>query len=449
MEVKVSYPENESELSELILSRRPSMYVGSQTSTVIPFDLLGEYYQQDLNMISLVKMRSSIELNESNQAIIKGSVSWEYARSFLRSKGRDIMVAPTDESALVLSGLATSATGEHSFQFATLRDQVQSIEYLDYNGMLKNLRSDYEISFIDLDLLNAYNKDWLKYMGFKNAPFPRFSKETDLMVGTEGQLGIMTGCVLDTTEFIDRNYMVVKLPRWEKDYAPHLEISAKIQHYRDIVYSCELIDSNSLQLVGTEYLDSDFDYIFLEIRDRDLEAFYEQFLSQLHFSSEDQIFQMSAHQFHALRVSIPRAVNEHNSRQGLKKMGTDSQVKTKDIGHLLDAYRHFADLGVQFFLFGHFGDSHLHFNFLPRKDQVGLVQDQLVDFYRKVKSFGGSPFAEHGIGLIKKSFIRQFYGRNQVALFRKLKQVMDPHNQFFPQGFMDYRLEEVLGQNEP
>ena len=36
----------------------------------------------------------------------------------------------------------------------------------------------------------------MKNMGFKNAPFPRLEKETDLMVGMEGQLGVVPKLIL-------------------------------------------------------------------------------------------------------------------------------------------------------------------------------------------------------------------------------------------------------------
>ena len=51
----------------------------------------------------------------------------------------------------------------------------------------------------------------------------------------------------------------------------------------------------------------------------------------------------------------------------------------------------------------------------------------------------GSPFAEHGIGLLKQKYIKDFWNENQRCVFKDLKKVFDPYNQFFPQGFFNLK----------
>ena len=80
--------------------------------------------------------------------------------------------------------------------------------------------------------------------------------------------------------------------------------------------------------------------------------------------------------------------------------------------------------------------THLHFNFMPRPDQVDLAQTELEKLYMKVLSMNGSPFAEHGIGLIKKKFINNYYQETHRKMFKLLKDKFDPENIFFPSGFM-------------
>src|SRR5690606_24975752 len=106
------------------------------------------------------------------------------------------------------------------------------------------------------------------------------------------------------------------------------------------------------------------DLVFLEIRDADFEQVYEELLSKLEHVSEDDMFQMTANACHALRMEVPRAVFERNTRMGVTKKGTDVQVGPNDFGKLLAHYREMAKIGVEYNLFGHFGDAHLHFNFM-------------------------------------------------------------------------------------
>jgi glycolate oxidase len=137
-----------------------------------------------------------------------------------------------------------------------------------------------------------------------------------------------------------------------------------------------------------------------------------------------------------LRMSVPRAIFEANSRMGVMKKGTDVQVGVSDVEQLLNFYRSFTKHGVAYNLFGHFGDAHLHFNFMPMPDQENFCNIELTRLYEQVHAWHGSPFAEHGIGLVKKKFIAPFYSDHQKKVFRELKKIFDPRKQFFPEGFM-------------
>ena len=90
--------------------------------------------------------------------------------------------------------------------------------------------------------------------------------------------------------------------------------------------------------------------------------------------------------------------------------------------------------GIDYNLFGHFGDCHLHFNFFPNPDQQGFCDSLFDEFYKEIKNINGSPFAEHGIGLFKQKIYKQFYGEIQINMFKSLKRKYDPENKFFSGG---------------
>ena len=73
---------------------------------------------------------------------------------------------------------------------------------------------------------------------------------------------------------------------------------------------------------------------------------------------------------------------------------------------------------------------------MPKPEEIEKCQDELEGLYEWVKKKRGSPFAEHGIGLLKRPFIRPFYSDIQFKMFRYLKSQIDPKSLFFPQGFM-------------
>lgn len=424
------------QLEEHIKTHRPTFYYSSQTSTVIPYDKLEKMYQEkDFILGDLSQIPQSMELTDKKTLLVKGAVNWQEAKDFLQEKKRNIMTAPTEHLALITAGAATSATGERCFMFGNLRSQIHSIKYLDYQGKERSLtKTDPSLSY---QSLKSYQQKLLSYESFKNAPFPRMEFATDLMIGTEGQLGVITEVELETTEDFPVNHLFMLLPKWEEDTQAHNETIQKIQTFRKDVVVCEFIDSNSFNYLPVEERPNQgLDALFFEVKTEAFERFYENFLCQLSFLNEEQVFELSASKFHHIRASIPRAVSEVNSRQGVVKMGTDIQLRIEQCDDLFNIYRDLSQRGVRYNLFGHFGDAHLHFNFMPTSEQTKSCQEDFIDMYAKVAKLQGSPFAEHGIGIIKQQFIKQFWTPEVYQLFKELKSKHDPHNQFFPQGYM-------------
>ena len=428
------------DLKSHILSHAPGFYHSSKTSTVIPYDkiesLLNWYRTDNFYICDLSKLPPHMEITSSGNLVVRGAVSWEDARKFLKSKGRDIKTSPTEQLALITAGVATSCTGERCFGFGTLRSQIARLKYFDFNGEEKELHRNHAFQTRSSHL-KSYMADFKDYRNFKNAPYPRFESAADLMTGTEGQLGIITEVEIETAENEDVTYIFILLPRWEENHEPHMEIFRIIQSYRQSVLSCELLDSNCMNYFKPEErLGNKQDVIFLEVKSSSFEYIYSQVFRRLSLTRHDNVFKISENKFHHIRAGAPLAIYEDNSKKGVVKVGTDVQVTADKFIDLLNFYRESSRIGVRYCLFGHFGDAHLHFNYMPSKEQSSICSDEFRNLYDKVYEWKGSPFAEHGIGLIKQEYIKRFYGPNQLGLFHDLKKEHDPYNQFFPQGFM-------------
>jgi FAD/FMN-containing dehydrogenase len=98
--------------------------------------------------------------------------------------------------------------------------------------------------------------------------------------------------------------------------------------------------------------------------------------------------------------------------------------------------------GWEICLFGHVGDGNLHINVM-KPDQLGREE-----FYRLtgeadhavfdlVERHGGSISAEHGIGLIKKDYLRYSRSPAEIDLMRALKRTLDPDNILNPGKIFD------------
>ena len=79
---------------------------------------------------------------------------------------------------------------------------------------------------------------------------------------------------------------------------------------------------------------------------------------------------------------------------------------------------------TELLVFGHIGDGNLHLVFtVDRKEDKKIIYDVV---YRQVGAYNGSISAEHGIGIMKRSYLHQSRSKEELALMKLLKQAMDP-----------------------
>ena len=82
---------------------------------------------------------------------------------------------------------------------------------------------------------------------------------------------------------------------------------------------------------------------------------------------------------------------------------------------------------IEYLLFGHLGDCHLHFHLIPTLKQQPRaleVYDQIVE---KSAELGGVYSAEHGTGKRKRQDFVKCYGKEAVEQIRRTKAVLDPN----------------------
>ncbi|MDG2140406.1 MAG: FAD-binding oxidoreductase [Gammaproteobacteria bacterium] len=92
--------------------------------------------------------------------------------------------------------------------------------------------------------------------------------------------------------------------------------------------------------------------------------------------------------------------------------------------------------------FGHIGDGNIHLNIVK---PAGLTTK---DFYKEcekvtemvfglVQKFGGSVSAEHGIGVLKKPYLRYSRSKEEITYMKAVKRIFDPNNIMNPGKLVD------------
>lgn len=93
-------------------------------------------------------------------------------------------------------------------------------------------------------------------------------------------------------------------------------------------------------------------------------------------------------------------------------------------------------------LFGHIGDGNLHVNVMKpdsmsKSDFLAHVHEADRALFEIVRAYAGSVSAEHGIGLLKKEWLGYTRSPAELAIFRALKQTLDPNGILNPGKVFD------------
>jgi D-lactate dehydrogenase (cytochrome) len=128
------------------------------------------------------------------------------------------------------------------------------------------------------------------------------------------------------------------------------------------------------------------------------------------------------------RHRLPVLVNEWLARRGRRKVSTDMAVPDESFPAMLAFYREtLRAAGLSYVIFGHVGDSHVHVNILPRDEaEAARARETYLTFVRRAVALGGTVSAEHGVGKLKREYLRELYGEAALREMAALKRAFDP-----------------------
>ncbi len=83
---------------------------------------------------------------------------------------------------------------------------------------------------------------------------------------------------------------------------------------------------------------------------------------------------------------------------------------------------------LDFVIFGHIGDAHLHANVLPKNaDEMTRAKNLYGRFVAQAVMLGGTVSAEHGIGKLKKHYLQVMFGERYLNEMIEFKHAFDPN----------------------
>ncbi len=128
------------------------------------------------------------------------------------------------------------------------------------------------------------------------------------------------------------------------------------------------------------------------------------------------------------RHALPVLMNEWFARHRQRKVSTDMSVTDEAFAEMLNFYQSTLQASnLRYTIFGHIGDNHVHVNILPaNEEEASKAREIYLRFVKKAIELGGTISAEHGIGKLKREYLRQLYTDENLREMAALKRAFDP-----------------------
>lgn len=363
-----------------------------------------------------------------DHAVAEGGVLLGELQRAIEAQGRFYPPDPTSKDECSLGGsIACNASGARTFRYGPTRPWVEAVEVVLATGELLTATRDTPIP------ASWPRLDWREPQVKTAAGIYPADNLLDLIIGSEGILGVITQATLRLTALPPRVFSIlIPFP------SAQAGLDFVMRHRRGGPLSPRLMewfDEHSLDMVRARVPDLPAEakaalWCEQEATDEGADALMEAWLAALEESGalmDAVIFAddpQSLERLRRFRHALPAAVNERVAHNGMPKVGTDFAVPDEALPEMMAAY---AEVTLPHVLFGHIGDNHLHMNLFPRTpEELVAARAVWADLFRRAISLGGTVSAEHGVGKLKRRFLAEMVGPEVLSSFVALKRHVDP-----------------------
>lgn len=372
---------------------------------------------------------------------------------------------PTERSCFLGGTVATNASGARTFKYGPTRNYVERLKIALANGEVIDLRHG-EISAdangrIAVPLpsgrsietrLPTYRMPQVRKnaSGYYVAPG---MDAIDLFIGSEGTLGVIVEIevrllpkpagLLSGVVFFKSEVDLLAFVRETREQSLASRIGSPIVGESTApkvdARALEYFDVESLRFLRQKYEDipaKAIGAIFFE-QETTLateDSLMNEWLTLLERNralSEESWFatnEQDQAKLREFRHALPVLMNEWFARHNQRKVSTDMAVPDEAFAGMLRFYQDNLRAGdLRYTIFGHIGDNHVHVNILPRDDGEAVKAWEIYrKFIHRAVDVGGTISAEHGIGKLKREYLRELYGEEHLREMAAVKRAFDP-----------------------
>lgn len=427
---RVVLPESVKEVAEVLAAanrdRTPVTVSGAGTGTVggrVPFG----------GIVLATDRLNHIKSIENDRAVAEAGVILADFQKAVDQKGLLYPPDPTERGCFLGGNVATNASGARTFKYGPTRNYIERLKVVLASGEVLDLRRG-EGNFLQFPIPNyrrpATRKNAAGYFVSPNMD------EIDLFIGSEGTLAVI--CEIET-RLVPKPEGLLSGVVFFASESDVLAFVAEAKSGAVDARALEFFDNESLNFLRQKYPEvprAAVAAIFFEqeTTDETEESILNKWLALLdkHHAFNDSWFatnEQDQARLREFRHQLPVLMNEWFAHYRQRKVSTDMAVPDEAFPGLFDLYKQtLRASGLRYTIFGHIGDNHVHVNILPRDEDEGTRARELyVQFLKYAASVGGTLSAEHGVGKLKRDYLRLFYTDEQLREMAALKKTFDPH----------------------
>ena len=366
-------------------------------------------------LLSTERLNQILEIDERNlQVTTEPGVITEVLQNAVKAKKLFYPPDPSSRGSCFIGGnIAENSGGPKAVKYGVVKDYVLNLEVVLPTGEIIWTGSNV------LKNVTGYNL-------------------TQLLVGSEGTLGIVTKIVLKLIPLPTHDLLML-VPFRNLEQAG--EAVSAIFRAGFTPSALELIEIDALKIVSrlvddaaVPITDDTAAHLIIEVDGtnpdvlmQEMEAIGE-LLTQ--YDIGEIYFAEDATQKERLWKLRRRAA------EAVKSVGYTIEEDTVVPRAALPALiRSMKELGkkhqVDVVCYGHAGDGNLHVRIrkegMPNSYENQVVEKILTELFEIVYQLGGTISAEHGIGLIQKRFMPIVFKEKNLSLMREIKKVFDPN----------------------
>jgi glycolate oxidase len=365
-------------------------------------------------VLDMKRFNRIIDLDRRNfQVTTEPGVITQELQEYVRQSGLMYPPDPASKGSCFIGGnVSENSGGPRAVKYGVVKDYVLNLQVVLANG----------------DII------WTGANVLKNATGYNL---TQLVVGSEGTLGIITKIVLRLIPAVKHDLlMLVPFRKAEQAceavntilLAGHVPSALEFMERDAIEWAMKYVQQSAVPLPEDVAA-----HLLIEVDGNNMAQLTDEMaaISELLQPYDiDEILFADSHEQKQMLWNLRRKVGEAVKSNSVYKE-EDTVVPRAELPALLKAVKRIGkEYGFHSVCYGHAGDGNLHVNIVKQnmsnKDWNDKLPQGIRELFQEVVQLGGTISGEHGIGLVQKDYMRIAFNEAQIKLMRQIKDVFDP-----------------------